>query len=206
MMSLFSSSEASPSDDEPQGGKRVYFKPHAKFSAADDDQLRSLVATLGTNNWTRIAERISDKNARQCKERWFNYLCPELNTACWSREEDMMLVQKFLEFGNKWVRIAQFFPNRTDSMVKNRFNKLQRRDKKRKELIQRCDRLFYGNFLRVQTVPVPVPVAASPPEADTCTIPLRTDYEPPKFEPEVLRCDFWGDAIVFSATEPLDCM
>jgi hypothetical protein len=204
MMNLISNSEASPSDDGPQGGQRTSFRPHAKFSVADDDQLRSLVATLGTNNWTRIAERIGDKNARQCKDRWFNYLCPELNTACWSGEEDMLLQQKFLEFGNKWVRIAQFFPNRTGAMVKNRLNTLQRRDRKRQELILRCDCLFYGSLFRVQTVPVPV--AESPPEADTCAIPPRTDYEPPKFEPEVLRCDFWGDAIVFAATEPLDVM
>jgi hypothetical protein len=203
MASVFSGSEASPRDDDPQGGQRVPFKPHAKFSAADDDQLCSLVTTLGTNNWTRIAERIGDKNPRQCKERWFNYLCPALNTASWSREEDMLLLQKFMEFGNKWVRIAQFFPNRTDSMVKNRFNKLQRRDRKRKELIQRCDRLFYGTLLKTQTTPVP---AAAPPPGheERWAVQLRTDYEPPTFEPEGLGCDFWGDAIVFAATEPLD--
>jgi hypothetical protein len=75
------------------------------------------------------------RNARQCKERWTNYLVPALNTAAWTCEEDFQLIQKYGELGPKWVQIATFFANRTDSMVKNRFNKLQRRKQKWRDLL-----------------------------------------------------------------------
>jgi hypothetical protein len=75
------------------------------------------------------------KNARQCRERWINYLKPDLNTEGWTHEDDFLLVQKCAELGRKWVQIAAFFPNRTDSMVKNRFNKLYRRERKQYELL-----------------------------------------------------------------------
>jgi hypothetical protein len=77
-----------------------------------------------------IAEFVEGKNERQCRERWFNYLSPFLNTEPWTSDPDALLLQKQTEFGNKWVKIARFFPNRTDAMVKNRFGLLQRKAKK----------------------------------------------------------------------------
>jgi hypothetical protein len=106
------------------------FKPHEKFTRQDDEQLRDLVEVYGTCEWGSISEQMKGKNARQCRERWFNYLCPQLNTAAWTLEEDLLLLQKYAEIGNKWVKIAKFFKNRTDSIVKNRFNKLQRNQQK----------------------------------------------------------------------------
>jgi hypothetical protein len=101
-------------------------RPHAKFSCAEDDKLRRLVEALGTSNWATISQLMGTKNARQCRERWYNYLDPDLNRAEWSGEEDALLVRKYFELGAKWVQITKFFRNRTDAMVKNRFNKLRR--------------------------------------------------------------------------------
>jgi hypothetical protein len=122
--------------------------------------LRSLVASLGTNDWALIAEQMPGKNVRQCKERWTNYLAPDLNAAPWTHEEDIQLVQKYAEVGAKWVHIASFFPNRTDSMVKNRFNKLQRREHKRCELIMRGELVFAIPLLQS---PIVTQAPASPP-------------------------------------------
>jgi hypothetical protein len=82
------------------------------------------------------------RNARQCKERWTNYLCPTLNTNSWKPEEDRLLVQKRMELGAKWVKIAQFFPNRTDAMVKNRYQVLKRKENKEKKLKLSKDPMF----------------------------------------------------------------
>jgi hypothetical protein len=84
---------------------------------------------------------------RQCKERWTYYLSPRLNHQPWTEDEDAQLIEKQAEYGAKWVRIAQFFPNRTDAMVTNRFQMLQRRRTKdqrrqeRKTNKPRCARL-----------------------------------------------------------------
>jgi hypothetical protein len=111
----------------------------SKFSPEEDEQLRTLVAMFGEENWHAVAARMPNRNARQCRERWGNYLLPTLNTADWTSEEDRLLVEKCAEFGTKWVRIAAFFPNRTDVMIKNRFHVLQRRETRDEELQRDCD-------------------------------------------------------------------
>jgi hypothetical protein len=111
-----------------------FYTPHAKFSAQEDAKLTSLVAALGTDGWSHIAAEMGTKNVRQCRERWFNYLSPELNTAPWTREEERLIIQKYQEVGPRWVIIANCFPHRTDSMVKNRFKRLQRLRRRAQDL------------------------------------------------------------------------
>ena len=112
-------------------------RPHSKFSPEEDERLKVLVTEFGDNDWTSIANEMPGRNVRQCKERWMYYLSPSINTAPWTKEEDNLLLLKQREFGSKWVKIAKFFENRTDAMVKNRFNVLQRKERKRHELVLR---------------------------------------------------------------------
>jgi hypothetical protein len=76
----------------------------------------------GTRNWSLIAMLMENRNERQCKERWENYLSPKVNQSIWSQNEDQMLVQKAKEIGKKWVCISSLFSNRTDIQCKNRWN------------------------------------------------------------------------------------
>ena len=107
-------------------------KPHpkSKFTLEEDNLLKQLVSQFGENNWYHISELMPNRNLRQCKDRWTNYLSPKINNDPWTDEEDNLLLQKFKEYGAKWVRIALSFPNRTDSNVKNRWLVLSRRSKK----------------------------------------------------------------------------
>jgi hypothetical protein len=115
--------------------KRVSSPNRVKFSEDEDARLTSLVGRLGIDDWPRIAAEMRTKNSRQCRERWLHYLSPELNTAPWTHDEEMLIVQKYQELGPKWVVIANYLPHRTDSMVKNRFKRLQRLWHKAKELL-----------------------------------------------------------------------
>lgn len=107
-------------------------KPHpkSKFTPEEDKLLRALVNQYGESNWSKIAENMPRRNVRQCKERWQNYLTPNVSKEPWTPEEDLLLEEKYNEIGAKWVRIAQFFKNRTDTNVKNRYMVLSRRSKK----------------------------------------------------------------------------
>jgi hypothetical protein len=140
------------------------FRPHTKFSPSDDSKLQSLVEKFGRSDWSQIAQQMEGKNARQCRERWTNYLAPNLNTAPWTREDDLLLAQKYAELGNRWVQIAAFFPNRTDAMIKNRFNRLWRRQRTGLEMLARHDpRLLPSETLaappRSMGIPQAVPSA-----------------------------------------------
>jgi hypothetical protein len=104
-----------------------------RFSLEEDQQLRELVAQYETNpnkcgdKWVEISRHMPNRNPKQCKERWRNYLNPTLNSSPWTPEEDALLEQKFKEIGPKWARIATFFTGRTDMNCKNRCNTIQRR-------------------------------------------------------------------------------
>lgn len=123
----------------PQQPKRTNpsFKPHAKFNAEEDELLKHLVQQYGEDNWNSIANMMNNRNPRQCRERYQYYLSPKLNRGEWSSSEDALLYQKVEEFGNKWVKISKFFPDRTDAMVKNRYQVLLRRSNKQQRKMQK---------------------------------------------------------------------
>ena len=100
--------------------------PKSKFERYEDEKLKRLVAKFGTENWNTIAHKMKDRTVRQCRERWLNYLDPNLNKSEWTDEEDKLLYQKFDELGRRWKVIASFFENRTDISVKNRWLMLER--------------------------------------------------------------------------------
>ena len=110
----------------------TYRVKHKKFTSAEDKMLRKLVSSYGTDNWKKIASMMEERNSRQCRERWLNYLSPKLNKSKWTEYEDEFLIEMIERHGKHWVKIADFFPGRTDQMLKNRYSKLMR-DKKHKQ-------------------------------------------------------------------------
>ncbi|EAY03575.1 Myb-like DNA-binding domain containing protein [Trichomonas vaginalis G3] len=102
-----------------------------KFSSEEDSKLKKLVEKYGENDWTTVASEMKTRTARQCRERFKNYLSPKLTNGPWTEEEDKLLEEKFNEYGPKWAKIAVFFPSRSDVNVKNHWtslaNKISRR-------------------------------------------------------------------------------
>jgi hypothetical protein len=128
-LSMLSPSLTTPNDtSEHLLSAQTTNEPLVKFTTSEDTQLRSLVGLFGSQDSDAISLRLPGRSARQCKERCSNYLKPTLNTAPWTLEEDKLLIEKQQEYGNRWAQIAKFFPNPTDGMIKNRFNRLQRRE------------------------------------------------------------------------------
>jgi hypothetical protein len=106
------------SPQEPQGQST-----RRKFTPEEDLQLRSLVERLGTKSWEEIAQFIQDRSARQCRDRYKNYLLDSLITNPWTPEEDEVLIEKFHQIGPKWVEIGKLLSGRSGNNVKNRWHK-----------------------------------------------------------------------------------
>jgi hypothetical protein len=85
------------------------------------------VRAYGTTNWQDIAVHLPGRNARQCRERWSNYINPNLLKTEWTESEDDILLRTYREIGPKWFMIASFLPGRSKNSVKNRYFTLQRR-------------------------------------------------------------------------------
>jgi hypothetical protein len=107
-------------------------KPHPKmkFTPTEDEILMRVVDELGPDDWQMISKRLPGRNARQCRDRWLNYLSPDVENGPWTPQEEDLLIAKFQEFGSSWKHIATFFPSRTDINIKSRWQLMQRRIKK----------------------------------------------------------------------------
>ena len=97
-----------------------------KFTPSEDEKLKYLVSKFGTDSWSLIGQLMQTRNARQCRERWNNYLNPTLSTEPWSFEEDQLLAKKFAELGPQWNKLSKFFNNRSDNNIRNRWHFLLR--------------------------------------------------------------------------------
>jgi hypothetical protein len=113
-----------PPSDGPRssapGFKRV------KWSMHEDELLTQAVAAYGLGNWSTVASTIPHRNAKQCRERWLNQLCPGLNKDEWTPHEDAVLLQQQRVFGNSWAQITRFLPGRAPNAAKNRWFWLSR--------------------------------------------------------------------------------
>jgi hypothetical protein len=63
-----------------------------------------------------------NRNGKQCRERWYNFLNPEINRDPFTAEEDLQILQLRQKIGNRWSEIIKHLPGRTENSVKNRFN------------------------------------------------------------------------------------
>ena len=106
--------------------KRPKKSKKSKFTAKEDQKLRELVGIYGENSWGVISQKMGNRTTRQCRDRWNNYMNPQLSHAEWSGYEDNILLKKHAEIGPHWHIIAQNFPNRSINSVRNRFVKLQK--------------------------------------------------------------------------------
>jgi hypothetical protein len=92
--------------------------PHRKFSEAEDALIQHLVQSGIGPNWIFIASLLPERNVRQCRERWQNYLSPGLTNAPWTAAEEEILEQKVLEFGTKWQQVVQYLPQRSTNQIR----------------------------------------------------------------------------------------
>jgi hypothetical protein len=94
--------------------------------------LINLAKRHGSCHWQVIANSMPGRTARQCRDRFVNYLTPNLSQDPWSSEEDQVLIDCFKQVGPHWSQIALFLPGRSSNAIKNRwYTHLQRRPVKR---------------------------------------------------------------------------
>lgn len=94
-----------------------------KFTPEEDQALIYFVCKNGSYDWKKISEYMPGRTAKQCRDRYCNYLSEKTINEPWKKEEDEILL-KYLSFvGPKWVEISKHIPGRSGSNVKNRWYK-----------------------------------------------------------------------------------
>ena len=92
------------------------------FTPDEDALITEYVSKNGPHNWPGLSQLIKNRSAKQCRERWFNHLDPAISSSPWTSNEDAMIFDCIMKYGNKWSIISKFIPGRTDNAIKNRYN------------------------------------------------------------------------------------
>jgi len=97
----------------------------------EDELLASLVEEHGPKDWSKIANKMAQlghvRMGKQCRERWFNHLSPEVRKEAWTAEEDRVIIESHRQLGNKWTAISRLLNGRPANAIKNHWNSTLKR-------------------------------------------------------------------------------
>lgn len=96
-----------------------------KWSAEEDEQLRQVVSrhdAKDVSTWEVASQALGyNRNIKQIRDRWENYLDPNLRKLPWTGEEDACLLRLQREFGNKWASFTSTLVGRSKEHIRRRF-------------------------------------------------------------------------------------
>ncbi|CAK58347.1 unnamed protein product (macronuclear) [Paramecium tetraurelia] len=104
-----------------QRWKRI--KPYnvQKPWTSKEDQLLLRLVQVHNKNWVQIAKCIPNRTSKQVRERFVNKLNPEINKEPFTKEEDMIIVEGYKNYGSKWCKISKLLQGRPENIIKNRY-------------------------------------------------------------------------------------
>ncbi|KAK9729345.1 hypothetical protein K7432_000387 [Basidiobolus ranarum] len=104
-----------------------------RWTSEEDEALRSAVEVYGPGNWVKIQQHVLGRTDVQCRERYMNVLCPNVEQGPWATEEDDRLRKLVSEIGaGKWSQISSHIEGRTDNQCWRRWKMLITEEKLKK--------------------------------------------------------------------------
>nr|XP_010921398.3 LOW QUALITY PROTEIN: transcription factor JAMYB [Elaeis guineensis] len=139
-------SSATPPSEEDMDLRR------GPWTAEEDLILMNYIAAHGEGRWNSLARCAGLKRTgKSCRLRWLNYLRPDVRRGNITPEEQLLILELHSRWGNRWSKIAQYLPGRTDNEIKNYWR--TRVQKHAKQL--RCDvnSKQFKDIMRYQWMP-----------------------------------------------------
>nr|WID93882.1 MYB62 [Potentilla sericea] len=90
------------------------------WTVEEDSILMEYVNTHGEGRWNSLAGNSGLKRSgKSCRLRWLNYLRPNVRRGNITLQEQLLILQLHSRWGNRWSKIAEYLPGRTDNEIKN---------------------------------------------------------------------------------------
>ncbi|XP_010276490.1 PREDICTED: transcription factor MYB108-like [Nelumbo nucifera] len=90
------------------------------WTVEEDLILINYIANHGEGRWNSLARCAGLKRTgKSCRLRWLNYLRPDVRRGNITLEEQLLILELHSRWGNRWSKIAQYLPGRTDNEIKN---------------------------------------------------------------------------------------
>jgi len=97
------------------------------WTKEEDSLLLSIVQSMRIPmKWSLVAQNLSERTGKQCRERYVNHLNPRLKVTDWNPTEDATIFHLYNTIGSHWAKMSKIIPGRTDNGIKNRFHNLRR--------------------------------------------------------------------------------
>jgi len=92
---------------------------NGKWTSLEDKNLKKYVNNFG-ESWTFISKCIKNRSAKQIRNRYDDYLRPNLKKGNFNEEEDKNIKNLYKCYKNKWSKYLFYIPYRSKKDIKNR--------------------------------------------------------------------------------------
>ncbi|XVE58787.1 hypothetical protein DITRI_Ditri04bG0197200 [Diplodiscus trichospermus] len=116
-MSSFRKTSKNSSEDDADDQQQLRRGP---WTLEEDSLLVHYIARHGEGRWNLLAKRAGlRRTGKSCRLRWLNYLKPDVKRGNLTPQEQFLILELHSKWGNRWSKIAQHLPGRTDNEIKN---------------------------------------------------------------------------------------
>ncbi|KAF5751916.1 hypothetical protein HS088_TW02G00935 [Tripterygium wilfordii] len=90
------------------------------WTLEEDTMLSHYIAKHGEGRWNMLAKCAGlMRTGKSCRLRWLNYLKPDIKRGNLTPQEQLLILDLHSKWGNRWSKIAEHLPGRTDNEIKN---------------------------------------------------------------------------------------
>ncbi|XP_047318236.1 transcription factor MYB108-like [Impatiens glandulifera] len=95
-------------------------KRSGPWTVEEDFILMNYITKHGEGHWNSLSLSAGLKRTgKSCRLRWLNYLRPDVRRGNITLQEQLLILELHSRWGNRWSKIAEYLPGRTDNEIKN---------------------------------------------------------------------------------------